>query len=67
MFERLHHRHIAGVLGALNAPLLRDNHCLFGGGTAIALMHGEYRESIDIDFLVSDIGGYRGVLPKERG
>ena len=25
----------------------------------MALMHGEYRESIDIDFLVSDRDGYR--------
>jgi hypothetical protein len=32
---------------------------LFGGGTCIALLHGEYRESVDIDFLVSDTAGYR--------
>lgn len=25
----------------------------------IALRHGEYRESVDIDFLVSDAAGYR--------
>ena len=54
-FERPHHQRIAQVLCALNAPLLRDNHCLFGGGTAIALRYGEYRESVDIDFLVSDL------------
>lgn len=59
MFERAHHRQVAEVLAALNAPLLADNHCLFGGGTAIALRHGEYRESVDIDFLVSDVAGYR--------
>lgn len=39
--------------------MLATNHCLFGGGTAIALRHGEYRESADIDFLVSDADGYR--------
>ncbi|MDH6166990.1 hypothetical protein M2282_002139 [Variovorax boronicumulans] len=59
MFERTHHRRVAEVLAALNAKLFADNHCLFGGGTAIALRHGEYRESVDIDFLVSDVAGYR--------
>jgi hypothetical protein len=49
------------VLNALDAPLLLDNHCLFGGGTAIALRYGEYRESVDIDFLVSDIECYRNL------
>ena len=61
MFKRLHHRYIARVLNALDAPLLLDNHCLFGGGTAIALRYGEYRESVDIDFLVSDIECYRNL------
>ena len=59
MFERPHHQRIARVLGALNGPLLRHNHCLFGGGTAMALRYGEYRESVDIDFLVSDVSSYR--------
>ena len=59
MFERPHHQRIAQVLRALDGPLLRENNCLFGGGTAIALRYGEYRESVDIDFLVSDVGGYR--------
>lgn len=58
MFERPHHQRIALILRALNAPLLRENHCLFGGGTAIALRYGEYRESVDIDFLVSDLTSY---------
>ena len=61
MFERPHHQRIARVLQALNGPLLRDNHCLFGGGTAMALRYGEYRESVDIDFLVSDVGSYRNL------
>jgi hypothetical protein len=59
LFKRPHHQRIAKVLQALDAPLLKDLHCLFGGGTAIALRHGEYRESVDIDFLVSDVAGYR--------
>lgn len=59
MFEREHHRRIASVLEALDADALAQSACLFGGGTAIALRYGEYRESIDIDFLVSRIDGYR--------
>lgn len=61
MFDRPHHRRIAAVLEALDADLLRTHQCLFGGGTAIALRHGEYRESVDIDFLVSDLAGYRAL------
>jgi hypothetical protein len=59
LFDRPHHRRVAHVLGALDAPLLAAQGCLFGGGTAIALTHGEYRESVDIDFLVSQVAGYR--------
>lgn len=59
MFERPHHQRIAAVLGALDAELLAGHGCLFGGGTAIALRFGEYRESVDIDFLVSRLDGYR--------
>jgi len=58
-FERLHHQRIAHALRSLNGPLLRENNCLFSGGTAIALRYGEYRESVDMDFLVSDISCYR--------
>lgn len=61
MFERPHHQSIALVLHALNGPVLQAHHCLFGGGTAMALRYGEYRESVDIDFLVSDLGSYRSL------
>lgn len=61
MFKRPHHQRIAFVLSALNGPLLREHNCLFGGGTAIALRYGEYRESVDIDFLVSDVASYRNL------
>lgn len=61
MFKRLHHQKIAYALRALNGPLLRKNNCLFGGGTLMALCFGEYRESVDIDFLVSDITCYRNL------
>lgn len=59
MFEREHHRSVALVLQALDADVLAHRHCYFGGGTAMALRYGEYRESVDIDFLVSDLAGYR--------
>ena len=59
MFTRLHHQRIAKVLESLDADLLKRHNCLFAGGTAIALGYGEYRESADIDFLVSDLASYR--------
>jgi hypothetical protein len=58
---------VAHVLGALDAELLAGHACLFGGGTAIALRHGEYRESIDIDFLVSEVAGYRELRRRLTG
>jgi Nucleotidyl transferase AbiEii toxin, Type IV TA system len=61
LFEREHHRRVARVLAALDAHRLHAHQCLFGGGTALALRYGEYRESVDIDFLVSHRDGYRGL------
>ena len=43
----------------LDATLLVEHNCWFGGGTAIVLDNGEFRESVDIDFLVSDQQSYR--------
>lgn len=59
MFERPHHQRIAHVLGALDGEVLARHGCWFGGGTCIALRFGEYRESVDMDFLVSEATGYR--------
>jgi hypothetical protein len=59
LFERDHHRCIALVLQAVQPETLLDHQCWFGGGTAMALRFGEYRESLDIDFLISDPRGYR--------
>lgn len=70
MFKREHHLRIASVLQALDAEALVAHGCLFGGGTAIVLSHGEYRESRDIDFLISDAAGYRELrhaITGERG
>ena len=43
----------------MDGDLLREHDCLFGGGTAIAMRHGEYRESMDMVFMVSSKSGYR--------
>ena len=67
MFEREHHRLVASVLQALDADVLVRNGCLFGGGTAMALRYGEYRESVDIDFLVSHLEGYRTLRHRLSG
>jgi hypothetical protein len=67
LFERPHHRRIATVLAALDADVLAANACLFGGGTAMALRYGEYRESVDIDFLVSKVDGYRHLRQRLTG
>jgi hypothetical protein len=61
MFERPFHKRIARVLCALNGNLLKQHCCLFGGGTAIALRFGEYRESVDIDFILSNVSHYRSL------
>ncbi|RZI85375.1 MAG: hypothetical protein EOP38_05160 [Rubrivivax sp.] len=67
MFERAHHQRIGRLLQALDALKLRELGCLFGGGTAMALRFGEYRESVDVDFLVSDQDGYRELRNLLRG
>lgn len=67
MFERPHHRRVAQILDALDGAKLRELKCWFGGGTAIALRHGEYRESVDIDFLVSAPDGYRQLRQQLAG
>lgn len=61
MFEREHHLRIATILQSLNTDLLDQHDCLFGGGTAIVLSHEEYRESLDIDFLISNRSGYQAL------
>jgi hypothetical protein len=67
MFERPRHRQVGQLLRALDADKLRACGCLFGGGTAMALRFGEYRESVDVDFLVSNPGGYRELRSMLRG
>lgn len=59
MFRREHHIRIATILQTLDAELLARHQCWFGGGTAIVLWRDEYRESVDIDFLISNRNGFR--------
>ena len=59
LYSRPHHQRIQRILESLNTDLLLRNQCLFGGGTAIALTHGEYRQSVDVELIVSSKDGYR--------
>lgn len=61
MFQRPHHQRIHEILLSLDATRLREHCCYFGGGTAIVLKRDEYRESLDMDFLVSDLPAYRAL------
>lgn len=47
------------MLDSLDAMLLLEAECYFGGGTAVVLQLNEYRESMDIDFLCAATDGYR--------
>lgn len=71
MFKRPHHQRIETLLRTLNSDVLQNAHCFFGGGTAIVLLLGEYRESVDVDFLCSSQEGYRllrnTVSPRDLG
>ena len=60
-FRRPHHRSLVGILGAMNASFLERSGCFFGGGTCIALMLDEFRESRDIDFLCASRDGFRAL------
>jgi len=61
MFERAHHQRIATLLAGLDAEKLERWGCYFGGGTAVTLALGEYRESVDVDFLCASTEGYRAL------
>lgn len=60
-FKRPRHRLIQSVLTQFNASYLTQNRIYFGGGTRISMELGEYRESVDIDFLCPDKASYRAV------
>ena len=58
MFRRELYRAMGRVLSALDAEALERTSFRFGGGTCLALGHGEYRVSRDLDFVCSDARGY---------
>src|SRR5260221_14763294 len=58
MFRREIYRTMARVLDALDAGVLARTSFRPGGGTGLALAHGEYRVSRDLDFVCSDAKGY---------
>src|SRR5690606_17563786 len=60
-FIRPEHEIIGDALLRMNHRMLLESSCWFGGGTAIVLRFGEYRRSLDIDFLCSDLDGYREI------
>jgi hypothetical protein len=57
--SRPSHQRIQRVLESLNPELLLRNKCLFGGDAVIPLTHGEYRQSANVDLIVSSKEGYR--------
>ena len=57
--ERPETRRALALLALLDAALLREAACWFGGGTAVALRCGEFRVSRDVDFLCASRDGYR--------
>lgn len=59
-FKLEHHNQILTILNNLNAQVFAENQAYFGGGTLIALLYSEYRQSNDIDFICSvESSGYR--------
>jgi hypothetical protein len=69
MFRRELFRRMARVLDALDPGVLAQTSFRFGGGTCLALAHGEYRLSRDLDFMCSDAEGYAELRSsvRERG
>jgi hypothetical protein len=69
MFRREIYRTMARVLDALDPEVLAQTSFRFGGGSCLALAHGEYRVSRDLDFVCSDPKGYAELrlAARERG
>ena len=54
-FQIARHNTIMEIIhGHLNMELIEQDQYYFGGGTLCSMMFGEYRESVDIDFLSCD-------------
>jgi hypothetical protein len=52
-FKLEHHNQILTIINSLNYQVFQENNAYFGGGTLIALLYNEYRQSNDIDFICS--------------
>lgn len=50
---------IEEILALLNGDLLAGAQCFLAGGTAVAIQNDYYRKSLDIDFVVSSVEGYK--------
>lgn len=61
MFEREPHQRIAALLKSFDEQVLLKHHCLLGGGTAIALARGEYREARHIELICCSAEAYRTI------
>ncbi len=61
-FKLNHHRKIIKILNSFNPTILQESHAYFGGGTLLALLFDEYRQSNDIDFVCSlATSGYKTI------
>ena len=61
-FKLEHHNQILTILNTLNYQVFQESYAYFGGGTLIALLYNEYRQSNDIDFLCSvTSSGYKNL------
>jgi nucleotidyltransferase AbiEii toxin of type IV toxin-antitoxin system len=58
-WKRPLHRRVARILALMDAKFLEQAQCFFGGGTQLVMSHGEFRESRDIDLLLSSQDGLR--------
>ncbi|MFZ5467811.1 MAG: nucleotidyl transferase AbiEii/AbiGii toxin family protein [Myxococcota bacterium] len=68
-YKRPYHQRLARVIDRLDSARLRECGALFGGGTLISLVLGEFRVSRDLDFLCPVGEGYRRLrqLVDEQG
>ncbi len=61
-FQLKHHNQIIRIINSLNHQVFQENQAYFGGGTLIALLYDEYRQSNDIDFICSvGASGYKNL------
>ena len=58
-YDRSQHEIVARALKMLRTDFFLQSQCWFAGGTAIVMKNGEYRLSLDVDFLCSSLVGYR--------